>query len=89
MEPNGLLVSNPILLAAMGFPAKYRSKRDPFLLLLLVGVAAQALAIARYAYGDQSHFSNRSLMPAVALLAPHIVLVIEGGARRLLAQATR
>lgn len=87
--PKGLLVSNPILLAAVGFPAVYRSKRDPFLLLLLVAAAAQVLVIAKYAHWDTSAFSNRFLMPTVAFLAPHIGLVIEAAARRLVAQETR
>ena len=87
--PKGLLVSNPFLLAVVGFPAVYRSKRDPFLLLLLVGAAAQVLVIAKYAHWDQSHFSNRFFMPVVAFLAPHIALVVEAGVRRLVAQETR
>ena len=80
--PRGLLVSNPLLFAALGFPAVYRSKRDPFLLLLLVGVAAQVLVIAKYAQWDRSAFSNRFLMPAVVFLAPHVALVLEAGVRR-------
>jgi len=87
--PKGLLVSNPFLLAVVGFPVVYRSKRDPFLLLLLVGAAAQVLVIAKYAHWDQSHFSNRFFMPVVAFLAPHIALVVEAGVRRLVAQETR
>jgi len=85
--PRGLLVSNPILLALLGFPAVYRHRRDPFLLLLLVVAAAQVLVIATYAFWDQSAFSNRFLMPVVALLAPHVALVIEAGAHRLGTQA--
>jgi hypothetical protein len=87
--PRGLLVSNPLLLAALGFPAVYRSKRDPFLLLLLLAVAAQVLVIAKYAQWDRSAFSNRFLMPAVVLLAPHVALVLEAGARRLVMLETR
>jgi hypothetical protein len=87
--PRGLLVSNPLLFAALAFPAVYRSKRDPFLLLLLVGVAAQVLVIAKYEQWDRSAFSNRFLMPAVVFLAPHVALVLEAGVRRFVMLETR
>lgn len=87
--PRGLFVSNPLLLAALGFPAVYRSKRDPFLLLLLVAAAAQVLMIAKYEQWDRSAFSNRFLMPAVAFLAPHVALVLEAGVRRFVVREAR
>lgn len=85
--PKGLFVSNPLLLAVLAFPVAARSKRDPFLLLLLLCAAAQVFVIALYAYWDTSHFSNRFLMPAVALLAPHVAVVLEAGARKVVAEA--
>jgi hypothetical protein len=87
--PKGLLVSNPLMLALLGFPAAYRSRRDPFLLLLLLAAAAQVLVIAKYALWNQSHYSNRFLMPAVALLTPHVAMVIEAGARSLAPRSAR
>lgn len=87
--PKGLFVSNPLLLAVVGFPVAYRARRDPFLLLLLVAGALQVAVIAKYSMWDTSHFSNRFLMPTVALLAPHVAMVLAPGLRRLWARQPR
>jgi hypothetical protein len=87
--PQGLFVSNPLLLAVIGFPALARFRRDPFLLLLLLAGTLQVVVIAKYSMWNTSAFSNRFLMPTVAFLSPHVALVLAPGVRKLLARASR